>query len=365
MTTGRVSNVDFDDLGLFAEGAQLSGGPEDPTDEADPPSGENAFLASLDEPASSPRVTPIRTRGADRNPPASAPSRRPPESNGFTATRGTGGRNMPVAIAVGAGLGACFSRCAAAGPEYLLGLVVAVLVASAAEFYASLRSVGYRPATLLGLLTTAGLPLAIYWHGPSTMPIVLAVAVAATLLWYLFADQESRPVPNIAVTLATIGYIGVLGSFAAAILLLPNGVGILIATVVCTVSFEVASLLVGSSAGRTQLSPAVSPNKTWEGLIGGGVVTIVVAMLLHFIGPLHPWTKGVHAFQLGVVVAFAACLGDLSGIDAQARSRTRRHGRRAPRTRGPPRPLRRSAVLVARGLPSVPGTEHLLTSTRS
>ena len=309
---GAFSNVDFDDLGLFAEGAQLAA-PDDPTDEADPPSGENAFLASLDEPASSPRVTPIRTRGADRNPPPSATSsRRAPENNGFTATRGTGGRNMPIAIGVGVALGGLFLALCAAGPRFVLGLIVAALVASAAELYASLRSVGYRPATLLGLLTIAALPLAIYWHGLSTVPVVLAVAVVTTLLWYLFADQESRPVPNIAVTLATVGYVGVLGSFGAAILTLPNGIGILLACVVCTVAFEVAGLLVGSSAGRTQLSPAVSPNKTWEGLIGGGVVTVVVAMLLQLIGPLHPWTKCIHAFQLGVVVAFAACLGDLT-----------------------------------------------------
>ena len=76
-----------------------------------------------------------------------------------------------------------------------------------------------------------------------------------------------------------------------------------------TVACDVASLLVGSAWGRHPMAPLVSPNKTWEGFLGGALAAIVVAVVVvHFI---HPWTIG-KALVLGVVVAVVAPLGDLS-----------------------------------------------------
>jgi phosphatidate cytidylyltransferase len=61
--------------------------------------------------------------------------------------------------------------------------------------------------------------------------------------------------------------------------------------------------------GRHQLAPSISPNKSWEGLIGGAIAAILVAVVVvHFI---HPWTVGKAALY-GVVVAIVAPLGDLS-----------------------------------------------------
>ncbi len=61
--------------------------------------------------------------------------------------------------------------------------------------------------------------------------------------------------------------------------------------------------------GRHQLAPSISPNKSWEGLIGGAVAAILVSVIVvHFI---HPWTIGKAALY-GVVVAVVAPLGDLS-----------------------------------------------------
>ena len=40
--------------------------------------------------------------------------------------------------------------------------------------------------------------------------------------------------------------------------------------------------------GRHPLAPSISPNKSWEGLIGGAVAAVLVSVVVvHFI---HPWT---------------------------------------------------------------------------
>jgi phosphatidate cytidylyltransferase len=86
-------------------------------------------------------------------------------------------------------------------------------------------------------------------------------------------------------------------------------VAFLLAAVIVTVAADVASLLVGSAFGRHPLAPSISPNKTWEGLLGGAVAAVLVAVIVvHFI---HPWTIS-KALVLGVVVAVVAPIGDIS-----------------------------------------------------
>ena len=44
---------------------------------------------------------------------------------------------------------------------------------------------------------------------------------------------------------------------------------------------DTGAYLSGSLIGRTKLLPSVSPNKTWEGLAGGIVLSIVAALVMH------------------------------------------------------------------------------------
>ncbi|MDE7409127.1 MAG: phosphatidate cytidylyltransferase [Muribaculaceae bacterium] len=72
--------------------------------------------------------------------------------------------------------------------------------------------------------------------------------------------------------------------------------------------------IVGSLTGRHKLCPSVSPNKTWEGFIGGCVLTIIGTVLLDvycdsFFGmadfPLWIW------IAIGVLTCIFGTLGDL------------------------------------------------------
>ena len=48
---------------------------------------------------------------------------------------------------------------------------------------------------------------------------------------------------------------------------------------------DTGAYCVGSLLGRHKLFPRVSPGKSWEGSIGGGVLAVVVALLVAFLGP--------------------------------------------------------------------------------
>ena len=71
---------------------------------------------------------------------------------------------------------------------------------------------------------------------------------------------------------------------------------------------DIGGYFVGRRFGRTKLAPAVSPNKTWEGALGGLLLALLVAAggSRWFGQPL------VASLALGVVIVLAAMVGDLT-----------------------------------------------------
>jgi hypothetical protein len=70
----------------------------------------------------------------------------------------------------------------------------------------------------------------------------------------------------------------------------------------------------GSLLGRHKLFPRISPAKSWEGSIGGGVLSIIVAALIGHYGANGAGTKGMDIMVwigLGVVVVVFGTWGDL------------------------------------------------------
>ncbi len=235
---------------------------------------------------------------------------------GGGAGRGGGlpaGRELVPAVAVGVGLFALALLLFKLGPRFAMVLVVVVLGLAAAELFNAVRRAGYQPAVLLGLVAAVAFPLAVYNAGIEAYPIVLAVTVMAAFAWYLVgaSGPEARVVEGIGATLLGVGWVGVLGSFAALLLASPHGVGMLLAAVIATVAYDVGGYVIGRSTGSRPLSDA-SPNKTVEGLLGGmGGAVLATVVVIGLIG-VHPFDSLGAALLVGLAAALAAPLGDLS-----------------------------------------------------
>jgi CDP-diglyceride synthetase len=228
---------------------------------------------------------------------------------------GSSGRNMQLAWGSGILLGVAALLCAKFGSVSSMVIITIVVVFAAAEGFAAFRIARYHPATLLGLVAILSLMIETYNKGVAALPLVLVMLVAASFVWYLArVEPAADPVAGLSSTIFVVAWIGGFGSFGALLLnptLFPHrhGVAFLLAAVIVTVAADVASLLVGSAFGRHPLAPSVSPNKTWEGFLGGAVAAVLVAVIVvHFI---HPWTIS-KALVLGIVVAVVAPIGDLS-----------------------------------------------------
>jgi phosphatidate cytidylyltransferase len=220
------------------------------------------------------------------------------------------GRDVGVAVLTGVVVGIVVLVAAALGPAALVIVTGACLVVAAAELFGTLRQRGHHPGTLLGLIGTISLLGANYWKGEDAIPLVLTLFVVFTLLWYLVGVVRARPAINVAVTLMAFMYVGFLGSFAALLLAFPGrrGVAYFLGAVIATVAHDVGAFAVGSRLGRTPLAPSISPNKTWEGVMGASTATLVACLLI--VRAIHPWNVG-RAFALALVVSVVAPIGDL------------------------------------------------------
>ena len=219
---------------------------------------------------------------------------------------------MPAAVVSGLVIGGLALLAFHFGPLPSVVVVTVVVTAAAVEAYSAFRR-AYRPATLLGLVAVAGLLVGTYDRPFVALPVVVLLLVAATLLWHLVGvDRRADPVRSTAATLLVFSWVGVFGSYGALLLapsLFPNRTGIayLLGAVIAAVAYDVGALAIGTWFGRHPLS-AVSPSKTWEGLLGGTLAAIVLAVaVVHLI---HPWTLG-EALALGVVVSVVSPIGDL------------------------------------------------------
>jgi len=120
---------------------------------------------------------------------------------------------------------------------------------------------------------------------------------AGTLHWGLMVSVFS---------LSHLGFLLVLpkeGDFIA------GGVGLVLYLACLTELNDVAQYVWGKRFGKRKVVPVVSPNKSWAGLIGGVVTTVVLAYLLApFLTPLSP----IDSIFAGVIIGFGGFLGDVT-----------------------------------------------------
>jgi phosphatidate cytidylyltransferase len=88
-----------------------------------------------------------------------------------------------------------------------------------------------------------------------------------------------------------------------------GGAGLILYLVVLTQGNDVAQYLWGKLFGKHKVIPKISPNKTWEGLVGGVATTIGLAFLL------APWLTpltSIHILYSGIIIGIGGFIGDVN-----------------------------------------------------
>jgi phosphatidate cytidylyltransferase len=223
---------------------------------------------------------------------------------------GGGGRDLASALGVGIALMAALLITYAVGSAVLMLFVTVVVTASALELFNLMQHRGFRPANLLGLCATVAVMLAAYWRGEQALPLVVALVFVTSMLWYMMHVVDARPVVNAALTVLGFVWVGVFGSYASLLLRAHHGKNLFLLAILVTVAADVLAYAAGSSFGSHSLAPNISPHKTWEGTIVGGIGAVFVSVLLAKLFLHNTWSIK-HALVLGIVVAIVGPIGDL------------------------------------------------------
>lgn len=230
----------------------------------------------------------------------------------------SGDRDVPAAFMTGLILAGLAVVTLWAGGVWFATFAALLVLVAQGELFGVLVKHHYRPAALIGLVAGALMMIGAYWRGESATPAMFALGVIAAFLWYMTVPIEHRTnvVRDLGLTVLNMAWIPLLGGYLIATLKLPDGTSLVLWVILLTFLFDTAAFLIGSVSGggwiQRPLAPNISPKKSWEGIIGGALATVIasVAFVSSFVQPFQD--KKLDALLLGLVIAIAATFGDLA-----------------------------------------------------
>ncbi|WP_191373281.1 phosphatidate cytidylyltransferase [Corynebacterium stationis] len=226
--------------------------------------------------------------------------------------KNSAGRNLPVAIGVGIGLGALVIFAMWAG-QLAWYLVVAAAVAVAMwEVLTRLREHSYHLPRTLMILGGQAMVWSSWPLETKGLMAVYVISVLALMFGRLFHNGRHRPPINYlrdtSVGVFVLTWIPMFGSFAAMLSATSQGAATILVFMLCVVASDTGGYITGVMFGSHPMAPAVSPKKSWEGFAGSIVFGMVTgALSIHFLLEREAWVGAI--MGLGLVVC--ASLGDL------------------------------------------------------
>lgn len=196
----------------------------------------------------------------------------------YEATEQAASSDLAMRVATGLVVFGMFLGSLLLGGWWFTGFVVLAMVVAAGEFYATVRTEDIRPLALFGLLGVLFMGLGAHMSGIVAIGGWAAAFAVATVL-YLALSPRRQPLEDAAVTILGMAWIGLL-SFAILISFGPQPVAFILYLVFLVAANDIGAYFVGRAFGRRNLSPVISPTKTWEGLIGGLIAGLVVSSVL-------------------------------------------------------------------------------------
>ena len=166
---------------------------------------------------------------------------------------------------------------------------------------------------------------------PATLKIWFGLA---TLIWLLrFVPSLATGLPPMDgmrnTLLGTLYAVSILACFAAIVMFFQVSAIYLLSVMALVWIADVFAYFSGKALGKNKLAPSISPGKSWEGAIGGGVAVLAISSLvILFGGPALADTFVVRlqaslgwlpALAILVVITAASVVGDL--VESQLKRR--------------------------------------------
>lgn len=200
-----------------------------------------------------------------------------------------------------------------------IGLYVLVTVLAGVgmtEFYGLARAKGFALESKVGVF--AGMMIAA--SGALGRLEIINLALVAGSIGVVFLHLI-RPGATIGTLLSSVGGLLYIGWTAAHVNLMHTidgyGTGLVTLLIVAVGLTDCGAYFVGKAIGKHKLAPILSPNKTWEGSIGGFVFTGIGMVVLWKLRGVQGWESYpdwsvLQYFGVGAALSIASQVGDLT-----------------------------------------------------
>ena len=222
------------------------------------------------------------------------------------------GRNLPAALAVGFGLGGSLIAILLLAPKVWVGVVAVAMAVATHEVVRRLREGGFS-IPVIPLLVGGQAMVWLTWpFGAAGALGAFGATVVVCMIWRLVSGGLSKAPQNylrdVATTVFLAAWVPLFGSFGALLIYPHDGAGRVFCLMLGVVASDVGGYTAGVLFGKHPMAPAISPKKSWEGLVGSLVLGILVSSLAVQFLTDNPWWVGV---PLGLMLVITGTLGDL------------------------------------------------------
>jgi phosphatidate cytidylyltransferase len=168
-----------------------------------------------------------------------------------------------------------------------------------------------RPVRLAAMLGVVGLVVA--GTAGDERQVLLALVATMPLSFFLAVSmpQRERVTASLSVTVFIVVWIGMGVAHAALLRGLDHGGTLLFLVLLGTFVGDTGAYFGGRLLGRRKLAPAISPNKTVEGLVCGIVIGTLAVWWMGLTYRDDGWIDGLDGLLLGLTVTIVAPIGDL------------------------------------------------------
>ncbi|WP_026917666.1 phosphatidate cytidylyltransferase [Gordonia shandongensis] len=229
-----------------------------------------------------------------------------------TAPTSRAGRNLPAAIGVGVGLGAMLILVLAYVPDVWYVVVSVAIAVATWEVGKRMRDGGFDIALIPLLLGGQAIIWSSWPWGVEGAFVAFAVTVLVMMVWKLFAqglaEAPTHYVRDLSLSILVLAWLPMLAMFAADMVRQSDGNFRVFTMVIVVVCSDVGGYAAGVLFGKHPMAPAISPKKSWEGLVGSLVVGTVGAVCCSLFLLGTAWWVGV---ALGPLMVIVATVGDL------------------------------------------------------
>jgi phosphatidate cytidylyltransferase len=204
-------------------------------------------------------------------------------------------------------------------PLLLMGFIFVFAALALWEYLGLAAAMGAKTPRIVVIVCLAILYAAIF-RRPDWMAPVIGCLSLALLILCTFRSPVNRVLADTAFSVFGLIYVGLSVSTLYLLSSQDNGPSLLLFLFLVVWSGDIAALYVGRAFGRWRLAPTLSPNKTWEGSIASVAGSVLIAVLLAWIGGIltsHAieWLSypgaWLHWIELAVLLNIAAQVGDL------------------------------------------------------